>query len=68
MKHITTGMIKNGAVVFAASVAAVQGFKMGYRGFEKIVPEVVDKIVLGRAMASTLASDDDDYDDDEEDD
>ena len=35
------------------------------REFEKLVPEVIDKIVVGRAVASALAGSDDDEDDDD---
>lgn len=65
--RITSGMIKNGAILFASTYAGVAAFKAGCREFEKAVPKVVDKIVLGRAMASTLVSDDDDYEEEEED-
>lgn len=64
--HITSEMIKNGSILFAATYAGVMAFKAGCREFEKAVPKVVDKIVLGRAMASTLVSDDD-YDEEDED-
>lgn len=66
--HITSGMVKNGAVLFAATFAGVQGFKAGCRGFEKLVPEVIDKIVVGRAVVSALSDTDDDDEDYEEDD
>lgn len=65
--HITSGMVKNGAVLFAASFAGLQGFKAGCRGFEKLVPQVIDKIVVGRAVVSALSDDDDDDYDDEDD-
>lgn len=65
--HITSGMVKNGAVIFAATFAGVQGFKAGCRGFEKLVPEVIDKIVVGRALASALANGDEDDEEDEDD-
>ena len=68
--HITSGMVKNGAVLFAATFAGVQGFKAGCRGFEKLVPEVINKITVGRAVVSALSDsdddDDDDYDDEDE--
>lgn len=63
--HITSGMLKNGAVIAAATFAGVKGFKAGCREFEKLVPEVIDKIVVGRAVASALAGSDDDEDDDD---
>ena len=56
--------------MFAATFAGVQGFKAGCRGFEKLVPEVIDKITVGRAVVSALSDsdddDDDDYDDEDE--
>lgn len=66
--HITGNMIKNGIILFGAGYGAVAAFKAGCREFEKAVPKVVDKIVLGRAMASTLVQSEDDDDFDEDDD
>lgn len=64
--HITSDMIKNATVLFAATFAGVKGFKAGCRGFEKLAPEIADKITVCRAAASALSSDDEDeYDDDD---
>lgn len=66
--HITKKMVKDGIILFGACYGAVAAFKAGCREFEKAVPKVVDKIILGRAMASTLVSDEDEYDDFDDDD
>lgn len=64
--HITSGMLKNGAVIFAASFAAVKGYKIGCQEFEKLVPAVTQKIVLAKAIGDTIAAGDDDDEDDDD--
>lgn len=56
MKNFNGTIIKNGLIIFAASYAAIKGFKEGCKEFERLVPEVVDKIAVGRAVAETLVS------------
>ena len=74
MKTPSYSMIKNGVVVFAATIAGVAGYKIGTTGFEKAVPAAADKIRIGRAFVKLVGpsseedeDDDDFYDDDDED-
>lgn len=62
-KHlITTGKLKDGGVLFISIVAGVAAFRAGCRAFERIYPEIIDKIEVTKMAARTLGGSDEDFD------
>lgn len=68
MAGLNLNLLKNGAVIGAATYMGLKAYKAGCMEFEKLVPRAIEKVTIMRLTGGLLRGSNDEEEDEYEDD